>query len=186
MTKKQVILGAQFPGVNNFTVWSDPAAGSQIAFSSFRHFAETVERGKFDFIFLAEGLRVREQGGRFHELDVAGRPNTLAILTALASITDHVGLIGTLTTTFNEPYPLARQLATLDILSGGRAGWNVVTSPGAFTGANFRRGDHLPHRERYERAREFLETARKLWTEGGFAAGSRHFDIAGQSALSPL
>ncbi|PDS81488.1 LLM class flavin-dependent oxidoreductase [Rhizobium sp. L43] len=186
MIKKQVILGAQFPGVNNFTVWSDPAAGSQIEFSSFRHFAETVERGKFDFIFLAEGLRVREQSGRFHELDVAGRPNTLAILTALASITDHVGLIGTLTTTFNEPYPLARQLATLDILSGGRAGWNVVTSPGAFTGANFRRGDHLPHRERYERAREFLEAARRLWTEGDFAASSRHFDIAGQSALSPL
>lgn len=150
MSKKQIILGAQFPGVNNFTVWSDPAAGSQIEFASFRHFAETVERGKFDFIFLAEGLRVREQKGRFHELDVVGRPNTLAILTALASITNHVGLIGTLTTTFNEPYPLGRQLATLDILSGGRAGWNVVTSPGAFTGANFRRGDHLPFRERYD------------------------------------
>lgn len=102
MSKKQIILGAQFPGVNNFTVWSDQAAGSQIEFASFRHFAETVERGKFDFIFLAEGLRVREQKGRFHELDVVGRPNTLAILTALASITNHVGLIGTLTTTFNE------------------------------------------------------------------------------------
>nr|WP_313597674.1 LLM class flavin-dependent oxidoreductase [Brucella intermedia] len=124
MTKlKQVILGAQFPGVNNFTVWSDPAAGSQIEFSSFKHFAETVERGKFDFIFLAEGLRVREQKGKLHELDVAGRPNTLAILTALAAITENVGLIGTLTTTFNEPYALARQLATFDTLSGGRAGW---------------------------------------------------------------
>lgn len=186
MTKKQIILGAQFPGVNNFTVWSDPAAGSQIEFSSFRHFAETVERGKFDFIFLAEGLRVREQKGRFHELDVVGRPNTLAILTALASITDHVGLIGTLTTTFNEPYPLARQLATLDILSGGRAGWNVVTSPGAFTGANFRRGDHLPFRERYERARDFLETARSIWRGGDFYARSPYFDIAGRTGPAPL
>lgn len=186
MSKKQIILGAQFPGVNNFTVWSDPAAGSQIEFSSFRHFAESVERGKFDFIFLAEGLRVREQKGRFHELDVVGRPNTLAILTALASITQHVGLIGTLTTTFNEPYPLARQLATLDILSGGRAGWNVVTSPGAFTGANFRRGDHLPFRERYERARDFLETARSVWRGGDFYASSPHFDIAGRSGWGPL
>ncbi|WP_159994309.1 LLM class flavin-dependent oxidoreductase [Roseomonas sp. 18066] len=186
MAKKQVILGAQFPGVNNFTVWSDPAAGSQIAFSSFRHFAETVERGKFDFIFLAEGLRLREQKGRLHELDVAGRPNTLAVLTALAAVTQHVGLVGTLTTTFNEPYPLARQLATLDLLSGGRAGWNFVTSPGAFTGANFRRGDHLPHAQRYERAREFVEAARQIWRGGDFAVLSRHFDIAGRSGLGPL
>ncbi|MEJ5080678.1 NtaA/DmoA family FMN-dependent monooxygenase [Ochrobactrum sp. MYb379] len=187
MTKlKQVILGAQFPGVNNFTVWSDPAAGSQIEFSSFRHFAETIERGKFDFIFLAEGLRVREQKGKLHELDVAGRPNTLAILTALSSITEHVGLIGTLTTTFNEPYALARQLATFDILSGGRAGWNVVTSPGAFTGANFRRGDHLPFKERYERAREFLDAAQKIWGGGEFAFKGKHFDIKGHSDLAPL
>ncbi|WP_312807467.1 LLM class flavin-dependent oxidoreductase [Agrobacterium cavarae] len=186
MSKKQIILGAQFPGVNNFTVWSDPDAGSQIDFSSFRHFAQTIEAGKFDFIFLAEGLRVREQKGRFHELDVAGRPNTLAILTALASITEHVGLIGTLTTTFNEPYPLARQLATLDILSGGRSGWNVVTSPGAFTGANFRRGDHLPFEERYQRAREFLDAARKIWAGGEFSHFSKHFDIAGQTNLAPL
>ncbi|EMS95485.1 monooxygenase [Agrobacterium tumefaciens str. Cherry 2E-2-2] len=183
MSKKQVIIGAQFPGVNNFTVWSDPAAGSQIAFSSFRHFAETVERGKLDFIFLAEGLRVREQKGRFHELDVVGRPNTLAILTAIAAVTRNVGLIGTLTTTFNEPYPLARQLATLDVLSNGRAGWNVVTSPGAFTGANFRRGDHLPFAERYERAKEFIEAARVIWKGQDFAFKSKHFNIAGRSGL---
>ncbi len=186
MSRKQVILGAQFPGVNNFTVWSDPQAGSQIAFSSFRRFAETVERGKFDFIFLAEGLRIREQKGRFHELDVAGRPNTLAILTALSSVTRHVGLIGTLTTTFNEPYPLARQLATLDILSEGRSGWNVVTSPGAFTGANFRRGDHLPFAQRYERAREFIETARKIWGGREFEAHGTHFGIAGTTDAVPL
>ncbi|MCB4920777.1 LLM class flavin-dependent oxidoreductase [Brucella intermedia] len=186
MTKlKQVILGAQFPGVNNFTLWSDPAAGSQIEFSSFKHFAETVERGKFDFIFLAEGLRVREQKGKLHELDVAGRPNTLAILTALAAITENVGLIGTLTTTFNEPYALARQLATFDTLSGGRAGWNVVTSPGAFTGANFRRGDHLPFKERYERAREFIDAAQRIWAGGDFAFKGKHFDIAGRSDLVP-
>ncbi|WP_320199549.1 LLM class flavin-dependent oxidoreductase [Agrobacterium sp. rho-13.3] len=186
MSKKQIILGAQFPGVNNFTVWSDPKAGSQIDFSSFRHFAETVERGKFDFIFLAEGLRVREQKGQFHELDVAGRPNTLAILTAIVSITRNIGVIGTLTTTFNEPYALARQLATLDVLSGGRSGWNVVTSPGAFTGANFRRGDYLPHRERYERAAEFLEASRDIWAGGEFARNSPHLSIKGNSNIGSL
>ncbi|GAA1928450.1 NtaA/DmoA family FMN-dependent monooxygenase [Microbacterium aoyamense] len=160
---RQVHLAAHFPGVNNTTVWTDPAAGSQIDFSSFEHFARTAERGLFDYVFLAEGLRLREHNGRVHELDVLGRPNTLAILAALAGITEHVGLVGTLTTTFNEPYELARQLATLDHLSGGRAGWNAVTSSDAFHGANFRRGGFLDHADRYERAREFAALAKDLW-----------------------
>lgn len=161
--KRQVHLVAHFPGVNSATVWTDPAAGSQIDFASFRHFAATAERGLFDYIFLAEGLRLREHGGRIHDLDVAGRPATLAILTAIASITRHIGVVGTLSSTFNEPVELARQLATLDHLSGGRAGWNVVTSPDAFHGGNFRRGGFLPYAERYERAEEFVRLAKRLW-----------------------
>ncbi|MGI6245646.1 MAG: NtaA/DmoA family FMN-dependent monooxygenase [Pseudochelatococcus sp.] len=190
MSLKQVILAAHFPGVNNQTVWSDPEAGSQIDFSSFRHFAQAAERGKLDFIFLAEGLRVREQKGKLHELDVVGRPNTLAVLAALAGVTRHIGLAGTLTTTFNEPYALARQLATLDILSNGRAAWNVVTSPGAFTGANFRRDDFLPHGERYERAAQLIDASRALWDaaggDGRLDVTTRHFDVHGHVALPAL
>jgi len=162
-SKRQVHLAAHFPGVNNTTVWSDERAESQIAFSSFEHFARNAERGCFDFLFLAEGLRLREQKGRLHELDVVGRPNTLAILAALAGVTEHIGLVGTLQTTFNEPLELAKQLATLDHLSDGRAGWNVVTSSDAFHGANFRRGGFLDHADRYTRAAEFVELARELW-----------------------
>ena len=73
---RQVHLAAHFPGVNSTTVWTDPTAGSQIDFSSFEHFARTAERGLFDYVFLAEGLRLREHKGRIHELDVLGRPNT--------------------------------------------------------------------------------------------------------------
>ncbi|AYG03967.1 NtaA/DmoA family FMN-dependent monooxygenase [Gryllotalpicola protaetiae] len=160
---KQVHLAAHFPGVNSTTVWSDPASGSQIDFDSFEHFAATAERGKFDYLFLAEGLRLREHRGHIHDLDVVGRPNTLAILAALAAITQHIGLVGTLSSTFNEPYELARQLQTLDLLSGGRAGWNVVTSSDAFTGANFRRGGFLEYADRYVRSGEFIATARELW-----------------------
>jgi len=163
MSKRQVHLAAHFPGVNNTTVWSDDRAESQIAFSSFEHFARNAERGLFDFVFLAEGLRLREQKGRVHDLDVVGRPNTLTILAALAGVTDHIGLVGTLQTTFNEPLELAKQLATLDHLSGGRAGWNIVTSSDAFHGANFRRGGFLEHADRYTRAAEFVDTARDLW-----------------------
>jgi FMN-dependent oxidoreductase (nitrilotriacetate monooxygenase family) len=161
--KKQVILAAHFPGVNNTTVWSDPAAGSQVAFDSFRRFAQSAERGKFDFFFLAEGLRLREQRGRIHDLDVVGRPDALTVLAGLAAVTTHLGLTGTVNATFNEPYELARKLASLDHLSGGRAGWNVVTSSDAFTGENFRRGGYLDRADRYTRAAEVLHTARELW-----------------------
>ncbi|MBA8990152.1 FMN-dependent oxidoreductase (nitrilotriacetate monooxygenase family) [Curtobacterium pusillum] len=162
-SRRQVHLAAHFPGVNNTTVWSDDRAESQIAFSSFEHFAKNAERGLFDYLFLAEGLRLREQKGRIHDLDVVGRPNTLAILAALAGVTSHIGLVGTLQTTFNEPVELAKQLATLDHLTDGRAGWNVVTSSDAFHGANFRRGGFLDHAERYTRAAEFIELSRELW-----------------------
>lgn len=160
---KQIHLAAHFPGVNNATVWSDPDSGSQIDFESFRHFAQTAERGRFDYLFLAEGLRLREHLGRIYDLDVVGRPDTIAILASWAAITRHIGLVGTLTSTFNEPYELARQLLSIDLLSGGRAGWNVVTSPDAFTGANFRRGGFLDYADRYLRSGEFIDVAREVW-----------------------
>jgi FMN-dependent oxidoreductase (nitrilotriacetate monooxygenase family) len=198
---KQIHLAAHFPGVNNTTVWSDPASGSHIEFDSFTRFAQTAERGKFDFMFLAEGLRLREQNGQIYDLDVVGRPDTFTILAALAAVTDRLGLTGTINSTFNEPYEVVRQFASLDHLSGGRAAWNVVTSWDAFTGENFRRGGFLAQGDRYERARTFLRTANELWDSwagdeivankasgvflssadaGAFKHGDRFFDIAGQ------
>ncbi|MER6418861.1 NtaA/DmoA family FMN-dependent monooxygenase [Streptomyces sp. NPDC001137] len=185
--RKQIRLAAHFPGVNNTTVWADPRSRSQIDFSSFEHLARTAERGLFDFFFLAEGLRLREHKGRIHDLDVVGRPESLTVLNALAGVTEHLGLAATVNATFNEPYELARRLATLDHLSGGRAAWNVVTSSDAFTGENFRRGGFLDPADRYTRAAEFVSVARKLWdswTPEGisrpFAHRGQHFDIAGE------
>lgn len=182
-TVKQIHLAAHFPGVNNTTVWSADQTESQIAFSSFRHFARNAEKGKFDFIFLAEGLRLREHKGRIHDLDVVGRPNTLAILAGIAAVTEHIGLVGTLSSTFNEPFELARQLATLDHLSNGRAGWNVVTTSDAFHGENFRRGAFLDRNDRYTRAEEFVAAARKLWD--GWAPGAVTADKAAGEFLAP-
>ncbi len=161
--RKQIHLAAHFPGVNNTTVWSDPNSGSQIEFDSFVHLARTAERGLFDFFFLAEGLRLREHRGRIHDLDVVGRPDTFTVLAALAAVTEHIGLAGTINTTFNEPFEVARQFASLDHLSDGRAAWNMVTSSDAFTGANFRRGGFLDHADRYRRAEEFVTVAREFW-----------------------
>ncbi|MFE6484741.1 NtaA/DmoA family FMN-dependent monooxygenase [Streptomyces sp. NPDC057757] len=188
--RKRLHLAAHFPGVNSTTVWADPRSGSQIDFSSFEHLARTAERGLFDFFFLAEGLRLREHRGRIHDLDVVGRPESITVLNALAAVTERLGLAATVNATFNEPYELARRLATLDHLSGGRAAWNVVTSSDAFTGENFRRGGYLDRAERYAHAAEFVATARELWDswtpEGQprpFAHRGRHFDIAGEFAV---
>ncbi|MFD0579226.1 NtaA/DmoA family FMN-dependent monooxygenase [Dactylosporangium darangshiense] len=202
--KKQIILGHYLGGVNHQTVWSDPAAGSQIDFASFRHAAVTAERGRFDFFFLAEGLALRERQGQIFDQDVIGRPDAITVLTALAAVTEHLGLVATVNATFNEPYELARQLASLDHLSGGRAGWNIVTSSDAFTGQNFRRGGYLRREDRYVRAAEFLAAARRLWDSwdagdvvadqeegrflrradaGAFAFSGRQFDIGGRFAV---
>ena len=199
--RKQIHLAAHFPGVNNTTVWSDPQAGSHIEFSSFVRLAQTAERAKFDFLFLAEGLRLREQNGEIYDLDVVGRPDTFTVLAALAAVTDRLGLAGTINSTFNEPYEVARQFASLDHLSAGRAAWNVVTSWDAFTGENFRRGGFLPKEDRYDRAKTFLQTTLELYDSwrgdevladkqsgrflsdahaGSFAHHDRHFDIEGR------
>ena len=94
---------------------------------------------------------------------MVGRPDTFTVLAALAAVTDRLGLAGTINSTFNEPYEVARQFASLDHLSDGRAAWNVVTSWDAFTGENFRRGGFLPQEARYERARTFMETTWELF-----------------------
>ena len=163
MSKRQIHLAAHFPGVNNTTVWSDPASGSHIDFASFVHLAQTAERAKFDFFFLAEGLSLREHAGHVHDLDVVGRPESFTILAALAAVTERIGLMATLTATYHEPYELARALGTLDHLSDGRAGWNLVTSTDALTGRNFSRGGYLDYGDRYVRGRELLESATQLW-----------------------
>lgn len=187
MPKKQIHLAAHFPGVNNTTVWSDPASGSQTDFSSFVDFARNAERGLFDFLFLAEGLRLREHRGLIHDLDVVGRPDTFTVLGAIAAVTTHLGLGGTINTTFHEPWELARQFASLDHLSGGRAAWNLVTSSDAFTGENFRRGGFLAPEQRYDRAQQMLDAARELWLSDGREIDhhSDQFDIRGRFPLPP-
>lgn len=185
--KKQIHLAAHFPGVNNTTVWSDPESGSQTDFASFVAFAQNAERGLFDFLFLAEGLRLREHRGRIHDLDVVGRPDTFTVLNAIAAVTTHLGLGGTINTTFNEPWELAKQFASLDHLSGGRAAWNLVTSSDAFTGENFRRGGFLAPDQRYDRARQMLDAARELWLSDGRPIDhhSDQFDMVGRFPLPP-
>ena len=162
----QLHFGVFFQGVNHWTIWSEPESGSQIDFASFRKMITTAERGLFDAFFLGEGLRLRESGGRIHELDVSGRPDAITQLAALAALTSRIGLVATQNTTYNEPADLARRLAGLDVLSRGRAGWNVVTTDNAWTGENFRRGKQVTNADRYRRAEQHLAVVEALWAGG--------------------
>ncbi|MYW93876.1 LLM class flavin-dependent oxidoreductase [Amycolatopsis rubida] len=160
----QLHLGVFYPGVGPQFRWDDPSNAAHTEIETYVSVARTMERGLFDAFFLGEGLRVRENRGRVHALDVAGRPDAITQLSALAGATTKIGLVATQNTTYNYPADLARRLASLDYLSGGRAGWNIVTTDNAWTGANFRHGGWLAHERRYERATQFVEAVKALWT----------------------
>lgn len=125
----------------------------------FQRLAQLAERGKLDSVFFADGLAV---GPRVkHNTQAIFEPITL--LTAMATVTEHVGLIATATTGYIEPYTLARSFASLDHISGGRAGWNIVTSAGEDEAANFGVEGIPDHGGRYRRATEFVDVATALW-----------------------
>ncbi|MFE5311246.1 LLM class flavin-dependent oxidoreductase [Isoptericola sp. NPDC056605] len=121
--------------------------------------ARTAEEGLLDSVFFADGPGLRSDVGR----RPAGSLDPLIVLTALAAATERIGLIATASTTYNSPYNLARRFASIDIVSGGRAGWNVVTTAGPDIARNFGLDDQPAHAVRYERAAEFLDVAYKLW-----------------------
>ncbi|AXK31748.1 FMN-dependent monooxygenase [Streptomyces armeniacus] len=125
----------------------------------FQELARIAERGRLDSLFLADGLTL--PGNARHNALGGFEPVTL--LSALAATTEHIGLIATVSTTFNEPYHVAREFASLDHLSRGRAGWNIVTSGNIDEARNFGLDEHVAHHRRYARAHEFLEVAVKLW-----------------------
>jgi len=164
--RPRVHLGVFFTGVGPQLIWADPSSASHHAIETFTEVVQLLERGLFDAFFLGEGLRVRENRGKVFDLDVSGRPDAITQLAALAAVTDRIGLVATQNATYNYPADLARRLASLDFLSGGRAGWNIVTTDNAWTGENFRRGGWLPHERRYERATQFVEAAKELWAAG--------------------
>ncbi|MCW2885730.1 MAG: monooxygenase [Streptosporangiaceae bacterium] len=136
---------------------SQPHRATDVTY--FQELARTAERGLLDSIFFADGLAIWHRIGG----NVSGGLEPLTLLSAIAVVTEHIGLISTASTTFNEPFHLARKFASLDHISGGRAGWNIVTSGSEEEAANFNLDEHLEHGLRYERAAEFVEVTNKLW-----------------------
>ncbi|MBS7780521.1 LLM class flavin-dependent oxidoreductase [Acidovorax sp. CCYZU-2555] len=164
---KHIHLGA-FPldVGHHIAAWRHPdvpaSGGSEFGF--YRALAQTAERGKLDMIFFGD-----QMAAQYPEDETLGRTSRVTrlepttLLAALAGATTHLGLVGTVSTSYFEPFHVARKFATLDQLSGGRSGWNVVTSFNDKEALNFNRGEVAGHAERYRRALEFVDVTKRLW-----------------------
>ena len=180
---RQLRLGSILHGASgNVSAWRHPAAqaDASINFDFVKQTALKAEQGKLDFLFVADGLYINAKSIP-HFLN---RFEPLTVLSALASVTRHLGLVGTVSTSYSDPFTVARQFASLDHLSNGRAGWNVVTSPLEGSAKNYSRASHPEHALRYRIADEYLQVVKGLWDsweEDAFVrdkASGRYFDPA--------
>ena len=162
--KRQIKFGAIIHGVGgNISGWRHPKVltNSSVNLNFYTQQAQKAEEGKFDLVFIADGLFINEKSIP-HFLN---RFEPITILSALAALTSKIGLVGTVSTSYSEPFTIARQFASLDHISNGRAGWNVVTTPLENTALNYNKtvDEHPDHAKRYRIAEEYLEVATGLW-----------------------
>ncbi|WP_068775851.1 LLM class flavin-dependent oxidoreductase [Paenibacillus sp. FJAT-26967] len=161
-TTRKLKLGAMIHGVgSSMSAWRHPEIPSDASISIrfYREQAKKAEEGKFDLLFIADGLFINEKSIP-HFLN---RFEPVTILSALGIGTSNIGVVGTLSTSYSEPYTVARQFASIDHITGGRAGWNVVTSPLEGSALNYSRKEHPAHSVRYEIAEEYLDVVKGLW-----------------------
>jgi alkanesulfonate monooxygenase len=177
---RQLRLGAFMrPASIHTGAWRYPGAYPDANFNiaHLRRFAQTLERAKFDAFFMADHMAVLNM-----PLDALKRSHTVTsfepftLLSALSQVTERIGLVATGSTTFDAPYHIARRFASLDHLSGGRAGWNIVTTSNPDAALNFGLDEHVEHDERYRRAREFYEVVTGLWDSWADDAFVRNVD----------
>ena len=170
MRHGQLHLGMSIRGLGYHpAAWRHPdvPADGTLRFEHYARSAQLAEHGKCDLIFFADGIGLRERDIPRGSLARSGyeivEMEPLTLLPALAVVTQHIGLVTTASTTYNEPFNMARKFATLDLISNGRAGWNVVTSWSEAEARNFNREQHVDYNTRYARAAEFVEVVKGLW-----------------------
>lgn len=160
--QRQLKLGAMVHGVGHgWGEWRHPQArpNASVSFDFYKQQAQLAQAAKFDFVFIADSLHIHEKSSP-HYLN---RFEPLTILSALAATTQHIGLVATVTVSYTEPFQVARQFASLDHISGGRAGWNVVPSWLSAPADNFGKSEHPPHAVRYRIAKEHVNVVKGLW-----------------------
>jgi FMN-dependent oxidoreductase (nitrilotriacetate monooxygenase family) len=164
---RRLHLGAFMRPVGIHTAWWRYPGASSDANFNLKHlirFAQTLERGRFDAWFMADHLAVLNMPmAALKRSATVTSFDPLTLLPALAMVTEHLGLIATASSTFEPAYMIARRFASLDHISGGRAGWNLVTTSNPDAALNFGLTEHMEHGERYRRAREFFDVVTGLW-----------------------
>ena len=170
MARGKMAIGMSIRGLGYHpAAWRHPdvPADGTLRFDHYARSAIAAERGKCDLLFFADGIGVRERDIPEGSLNRMGyeivEMEPMTLLPALAVVTKNIGLVTTASTTYNEPYNIARKFATLDLISSGRAGWNVVTSWSDAEAKNFGREEQLDYDTRYARAAEFVDVVRGLW-----------------------
>jgi FMN-dependent oxidoreductase (nitrilotriacetate monooxygenase family) len=167
MSKRQMKLGAflMSPG-HHPASWRHPSACADLGanFREYARLARIAEAARFDLIFLDDTVAVKDTSQKTGtKISRSAFFEPITLLAGMAAVTERIGLVGTVSSTFNEPYNLARKFASLDLISHGRAGWNVVTSNNEEEAANFTAEPHLDHDKRYERAEEYVDIIVGLW-----------------------
>jgi FMN-dependent oxidoreductase (nitrilotriacetate monooxygenase family) len=183
---RQMHLGAFLFNLGNHVAgWRMPGVPTEglMSFAFYRDLAEIAERGKFDLLFHSDGVGINDTYDAVLRHSITIRPEPLTLLAALSVTTRRIGLAATVSTTYNEPYTIARKLAMLDFLSEGRAALNLVTSSTDLEARNFGQETHLDHTARYERAREFVDVLRLLWDS--WEDGALVFDKATGEVADP-
>ncbi|MDY0910198.1 LLM class flavin-dependent oxidoreductase [Microbacterium sp. CFBP9034] len=164
MTKRQLKLGLVLTGAGgpgNHNLWLDPAvpADASVDIEWYIAHAQKAEAAKFDLVFIVDSQFITPDSPPHY----LSRLEPLTLLSGVATRTNSIGLVGTLTTSYNSPYNVARRFGSLDHISGGRAGWNVVTSGDAGTAGNYGRDEHYDYDTRYGRASEHVKVVQALW-----------------------
>ncbi|MEU5425065.1 LLM class flavin-dependent oxidoreductase [Streptomyces olivoreticuli] len=185
--KRTMKLGAIIDGPgSHIAAWRHPSTptDAQLDFAFHLECVRTLERGRFDCLFVPDVVAV--WGTDVQHISQTARNEhfePLSLLAAYAAGTEHIGLASTATTTYNEPYDIARRFTSLDRISGGRAGWNVVTSAAPWESRNFGFPEHMEHDRRYVRAEEFIGVTKRLWAADGAGRQPAHrgefFDVQG-------
>lgn len=163
---RQLRLGAFLPAAgHHVAAWRHPAAQADggVNLKHYVRLAQTAERAKLDAIFLADGLAAQFFSGAEGRTGYGGTFEPVTLFSALSAVTERIGFIATASTTYEDPYLLARKFASLDHISGGRAGWNIVTTGSGEAAGNFGYSAHPDHSARYERANEFYDVVTGLW-----------------------
>jgi alkanesulfonate monooxygenase SsuD/methylene tetrahydromethanopterin reductase-like flavin-dependent oxidoreductase (luciferase family) len=189
LEQKKMHLGAFILHIGSHIAgWRDPEAMPEqmMNFRLYEKLVKTAERGKFDMIFLPDNVGIFDKFNTNIKHTVTVRPEPLVLLSYLSSKTKHVGLAATVSTSYNEPFNIARQFSTLDIISNGRSGWNVVISGNDEEAQNFNQDSQLSHSERYEKGRVVIKETSRLWREWDSENGMLGHPVIIQSGSSDI